>query len=84
MAGMRLLFAIAARGIFWVLALYIVGSSAHFSWTHGEPLFAVLKFAFFPATYILSPWFHGQVGLLLISWLAYVGSTLIGGMRPVD
>ena len=80
----RALFGLAARGLFWILALYIVGTSVLFSWAHGEIGMCVLKLAFFPLTYFFSPWAHGQVGVLVVSVVAYIISTTIGGMRPID
>jgi len=47
-------------------------------------LMAVLKLIFFPLTWIISPWFDGQWKILLLSWGAYLISTIVGGLSPVD
>lgn len=73
-----------SRLLFWLIAIYIVISSCYFSFAYDNDLImALLKLFFFPITYFVSPWFHGQWILLIISWIAYMVSTFLG-LPPVE
>ena len=74
---------VMARGVFWILALYIVGSSVWFSLSAGDICFALGKFAMFPVTYFVSPFMYDQVPALIGSWVCYVMSTVLGRIQPV-
>lgn len=73
-----------SRAAFWMLAIYIVGSFAVPAWGNGEFVLAVFSVILFPITYLLYPWFGDLVIAFIISILAYMVSTFIGGLSPVD
>jgi hypothetical protein len=80
----RTIIGFIARLVFWISAIYLVISSCVLSWMSYDYLMAVLKLIFFPLTWIISPWFDGQWKILLLSWGAYLISTIVGGLSPVD
>ncbi len=81
---MRSLVGLAARGVFWLTALWIVGTAVKVFWQAGNPLFAVGAVVVFPVTYFVFPFLSGMWPILIVSMAAYIISTTVGGMRPVD
>lgn len=81
---MRLMIGIAGRVVFWLSAVWIVGSAAVSLWQAGAFVLAVAALVFFPVTYFVFPLLSGAWWLLALSVGAYATSTFVGGMSPVD
>lgn len=81
---MRPLIGILARGVFWLSAVWIVGSAAVSFWAAGNIVFAVGSVVLFPLTYFVFPLVSGMWPILVVSVIAYVVSTTVGGLAPVD
>ena len=58
-----------AAGLFTVLFFYIVGVAVMYSWSDGDYLWALLKLAAAPLTFLVFPWFSGMVDLLAAALL---------------
>ena len=80
---MMFLWGLVARLVFWAMALYIVGSSVWFSIQAGAWGMAVAKVAFFPITYFVSPFYHDQIGGLLVSIGMHAFSIYAARLSPV-
>lgn len=81
---LRLIIGLVARLLFWISSIYLVLSSCILSWITHDYIMAILKLIFFPITWLVSPWYDGQWIILLISWGAYIVSTIIGGLPPIE
>lgn len=75
--------AVLARGVFWILAVYIVWHAVAQSFGAGDPAMGVAKVLFFPLTYFIYPWTAGLVGVFIASMVAYWVSNM-GALPPVD
>lgn len=73
-----------SRAVFWVLLVFIVGHGAITALQSGNAVLSLAMLIFFPLTYFIYPWTAGLVAVFVVSLAAYITSTTIGGMAPVD
>ncbi|MGO9118723.1 MAG: hypothetical protein ACLQPD_14090 [Desulfomonilaceae bacterium] len=81
---MRAVIGLTGRLVFWLGFLYIVGHAIIWSYLMHDYVGVVLKFAFFPLTYMIYPWYSGLWWVWLLSMVGYSASTLIGRLPPVE
>ena len=75
---------IAARVVFWILAMYIVGSSVWFTISSDDLCLALGKLSLFPVTHFASPFYYDQIPAQVGSWGCHVLSTVFGRLPPID
>ncbi len=81
---MRLFVGIIGRLVFWAGLIFIVGQSALVSYLQTDYGTLIIKIIFFPATYLIWPWYSGLWPILIISLLGYWVSTFIGNIGSVE